>query len=180
MTHIRVLAAVLVALVGASGATAQEPKHVAEMKRLDFLVGRWQGEARYQMGPGQQQTVSQTEIVETKLGGAVLAVEGIGKAGGERVVHHAFAVLAYDAKAGRFTLRAHKADGSVIDVEPQVGDRTLVWGFPDPRAGQIRYTVRLTERGEWHEVGEASRDGATWHKFMEMTLARVGESAPAR
>lgn len=186
MKHVYVLAAaVLVALGGAAGARAQEPKHLAEMEKLAFLAGDWEGEARYRTGPGQPQTVSQRETAERRLGGTVLVVEGIGTtrpAGGEgaRVVHHAFAVLSYDAGAGRFMVRAYKADGQTIDAEATVGDRTLAWGFQDPRAGRIRYTVTLTERGEWHEVGEATRDGAVWHKFMEMTLSRVGQPPPTR
>jgi hypothetical protein len=35
--------------------------------------------------------------------------------------------------------------------------------------------MTLTEKGEWHEVGEYSLDGKAWTKFIEMTLTRVKE-----
>ena len=35
----------------------------------------------------------------------------------------------------------------------------------------IRFTVKFDER-RWHEIGEASTDGKTWNKFLEMTLER--------
>ena len=63
--------------------------------------------------------------------------------------------------------------GLFVDVEPKVGDRGVAWSFEDPRLGRIRYTMRLTERGEWHEVGESSRDGSTWSTFFEATLRKV-------
>lgn len=31
---------------------------------------------------------------------------------------------------------------------------------------------RLRANGAWHEVGEFSRDGATWTQIMEMRLRR--------
>jgi hypothetical protein len=31
----------------------------------------------------------------------------------------------------------------------------------------------VTEKGEWNEVGEFSRDGEKWMQFFEMTLTKV-------
>jgi hypothetical protein len=169
----------LAALACAGAARAQGPAapNLAEMKKLDFMIGRWSGDATFQMGPGQQATFSMDEVVEAKLGGALLVVEGIGRtkpaAGGEgRVVHHAFGIVSYDSAANRFAMRAYKSNGLYVDAEPKVGDRTIEWAFSDPRLGQVRYAMRLTERGEWHEVGESSRDGSTWTKFFEATLRK--------
>jgi hypothetical protein len=175
-----VLAIALLCLFAAPAARAQAPstQHLAEMKKLDFMVGHWVGDASFLMGPGQRQTFSMDEVVASKLGGALLAVEGIGKtkpADGSqpRVIHHAFGVLFYDASANRFTMRAYKSNGLFVDVDPKVGDRVVEWSYTDPRLGQVRYTMKLTERGEWHEIGEASRDGSTWSKFFEATLRKV-------
>jgi hypothetical protein len=175
-----VLAVVVLALVAPSIARAQAPatNHLAEMKKLEFMTGHWVGEASFQTGPGQRQTFSMDEVVQWELGGALLAVKGIGKtkpaAGAEsRVIHNAFGAIFYNVATGRFTMRAYKSTGFFVDVEPKVGDRVVEWAYTDPRLGQVRYTMKLTERGEWHEVGEASRDGATWSTFFEATLRRV-------
>lgn len=42
-----------------------------------------------------------------------------------------------------------------------------------PQGGDIRFTITLTEKDEWHEAGEFSRDGKNWIEFFEMTLQRV-------
>lgn len=159
-----------------TNAHAQGPaaEALAEMKKLEFLTGTWTGEAVYSMGP-QKHIVSQHEVVEWKAGGSVLAITGIGKekvAGSdqERVVHDAFAVIGYDAKAKKFTMRAHTPEGSV-DADISVEGGKIVWGFDHPRAGRVRYTITHSDKGEWHEVGESSRDGgATWTQFIDMKL----------
>jgi hypothetical protein len=176
----QILATVLIVLACAAGARAQGPAapHIAEMKKVEFMTGHWVGEASFQMGPGQRNVFSMDEVVESKLGGALLVVEGIGKtkppAGVEpRVIHHAFGIVSYDAATNRFAMRAYKSNGLFVDVEPKVGDRTIEWSFLDPRLGQVRYAMKLNERGEWFEVGESSKDGATWTRFFEATLRRT-------
>lgn len=47
------------------------------------------------------------------------------------------------------------------------------WAFQGPQGISIRYTVKLTEKGEWFERGEMSQDGKSWRQFHEMTLRRV-------
>ncbi len=55
----------------------------------------------------------------------------------------------------------------------RVSENTLVWGFENPRAGTIRFTIKLNEKGQWFEIGEISRDGKAWQKFFKMTLSRT-------
>ena len=147
-----------------------------EMKKLDFLVGRWQGEGWIMLGPGQRRTFRQTESVQPKAGGTVLLIEGMGRskdaANEGATIHSAFAVVSYDRGAKVFRWRAYRADGNSIDTEAKVSENMLVWGFRDLR-GETRFTTKLNEKGQWFEVGEFSRDGKTWQKFLEMILDRV-------
>lgn len=159
---------------------AQTPVSEAQqaMKKLNFLVGQWKGEGWVQFGPGQRQTVNATETVQSRLGGEVLLIEGLGKSKGEgnqpeMTGHDAIAFFYYDSKAKVFRFQAHRAGGLAIDSEAKVTDRTFEWGFQDERAGTIRFTMKLTDKDEWFEIGEFSQDGKTWHKFLEMTLQRV-------
>jgi hypothetical protein len=158
-------------------ARPQAPAPPAEvMKKLDFLVGHWEGEGWMMVGPGQRHTAKVTETVQRKLDGTVLLVEGVGRgvvAGQERIVHNALGVINYDRQAGGFRMRAYRAEGQQVDAEIKLGDNQIVWGFEDPRAGRIRFTMQVNKQGQWQEFGEASRDGGkTWFKFMEMTLDR--------
>jgi hypothetical protein len=161
----------------ASGAQMPASASADSMKRVDFLVGTWKGESWIEYRPGERQTASMIETVESRLDGLVLTLEGVGRAeapgtGGEAIVHHAFAVLSYDAGAGRYQMRAVRKGSGSVDANVRAGDGMLEWGFEHPQAGKIRYTIRLNEKGQWFEIGERSTDGTTWTKFFEMTLDR--------
>lgn len=95
------------------------------------------------------------------------------------MVHDALAVLSYNAAAERYDFRAYQADGTAVNADAAVVDGSLVWSFkPDPAApASIRYTIGVSDAGDWHEVGEFSSDGQAWGQFFEMTLQRVAASA---
>ncbi len=154
----------------------------SEMKSLDFLVGQWRGEGWILMGQNERRTFRQNETVQSKVDGTVLVIDGLGKGVKtgdtvESVIHNAFAVISYNRDAKTFRWQAFKGDGTSFDVQPEITGKTIVWGFQDPRAGQIRFTIKLNEKGQWFETGEMSRDaGKTWFKFFEMILDKVSTS----
>jgi hypothetical protein len=148
-----------------------------EMKKLEFLVGNWQGEGWMEFGPGQRRKASVTESVQSKLGGRVLIIEGVGKAklpnrDEEVVVHSAFAFLYYDQATKRYAMRAFLANGNAVDAETNYQDGVFEWGLQIPQ-GKVRYKIKLNDQGQWFEVGEISQDGKTFRQFFEMTLNRV-------
>lgn len=152
------------------------------LKKLNFLAGKWKGDAVIQMGPDRKATITQTEDVQYRLSGAVLVIEGVGtgKLPGqekEGVVFNAFAVVSYDAGKKEYAMKAYLADGKATDAWLKPSDKGFEWGFTNPeQKTDIRYAMTLTDKGEWHEVGDASRDGGkTWNKFFEMTLTKVKE-----
>ena len=148
-----------------------------EMRNLDFLLGDWTGEAWIQMGPGKPQTVIQNEKVTSKVGGKAFLVEGLGReklADGAigKVVHETIALITWDDAKKTYRFNAHVADKPSVDTSIDLtAPNTAVWGFDTPQ-GKVRYTIRLTDKGEWNEIGEFSRDGAKWMKFFEMTLTK--------
>ena len=102
-----------------------------EMKKLEFLVGNWQGEGWMEFAPGERHKASVTEAVQSKLGGRVLILEGLGKAklpnrAEAVVVHSAFAFLYYDQTAKRYVMRAFLANGNAVDAETNYQDGQLV------------------------------------------------------
>ncbi|MFN0109349.1 MAG: hypothetical protein ACKVZH_10895 [Blastocatellia bacterium] len=151
----------------------------ADMKKLDFLVGDWKGEGWIEMGPGGRSAFKQTETVQSKLNGTVVLIEGLGKGkvastGQEGVIHNALAIISFDSRSKKFQFRAFRADGNFIDADITPENNTLVWGFREPQRNvEIKYTIKLTDAGQWIEIGEFSMDGKTWRKFFEMTLQRV-------
>jgi hypothetical protein len=148
-----------------------------EMKKLDFLIGEWKGESWYQMGPKREYGL-QTEKITAKAGGTTLVIEGLGRRKNEdgsagAVVHDAFAMLRWDDVAKQYRFSTALAGRGTAEPEFEVtGTNKAVWKMQVPQ-GTMRYTISLTEKGEWLEVGEFSRDGQQWSKFFEMTLQKV-------
>jgi hypothetical protein len=176
---VKKMIAVLILLAAPALAQTQSAGNNAEMRKLDFLVGAWEGEGMMDVGPGQRRAANVRESVQSKAEGSILTFEGLGKAKApgkdeETIVHNAFGIIWYDGEARRFRMMAWRA-GRSMDADIAVGEKSLVWGFRDQRAGQIRFTIKLDEAGRWFEIGEISRDGTSWDKFFEMKLTRVGE-----
>ena len=150
-----------------------------EMRKLDFLVGDWKGEASVLGGPGKGERAIQVETVRSKQGGKLLVVEGLGKrkledgSAGD-VVHDAFGVVSFDEKTKKYRFDAWTAARGYVQAWFEAGDNRAQWGYDLPEgAGKIRFTIALNDKGEWYEFGEYSRDGNQWFKSMEMTLAKV-------
>jgi hypothetical protein len=150
------------------------------MKKLDYLVGKWKGDATTTLGKDTKQ-LKQTEDVQFKLDGVVMAVEGMGRGkvpgkDEEGILFHAYAVISYEAQAKTYKIKAYRAEGQSVDADMSLTEKGFIWGFKQPERGvEVRYTMTLTPKGEWHEIGEYSLDGKSWTRFIEMTLARVKE-----
>lgn len=160
---------ILVALAALPALAANE-----EMRKLDWLIGDWSGEAMVQMGPGKPERILQTERVQSKLGGKVLLIEGQGKRESGEIVHDALAVLTWDEskKSYRFSTYLFNRPGAETTLDV-TGPNTAVWGLDTPQ-GRMEYTLRLTEEGEWVETGRFSRDaGKNWMQFIEMRLKKA-------
>jgi hypothetical protein len=174
--------AALLLLLAATTGLGQDTKAVAvqqeAMKKLSFLLGEWKGESWTEFVPGKRQTSTGTESVQSKLGGLLLVIEGVhrrkgeGKEAGE-VVHGAYGVISYDEKAKKYRFQAYTNRGGYTEAEAKVADGKLEWGFKIPQFGDVRYTVTVTEKGQWLEIGEVSTDSKQWRKFFEMTLEKV-------
>ena len=176
-TRLGVIAVVLVCL-SAGSSPGQVAAQREAMKKLDFLVGQWKGDGWMEFGPGQRRTFQGTETVQTKVDGLVVTIEGIhrGRVGGtgpEGVIHNAFGLLSYDDKAKRYRFESFTTRGNREDAEAKVSEGQLEWGMTIPRFGDVRYAIKLDDKGQWVETGEVSQGGNT-RKFFEMTQRRVG------
>ncbi|MCB9315144.1 MAG: hypothetical protein H6569_03300 [Lewinellaceae bacterium] len=143
------------------------------MEKLRGLEGSWKGSGWLQMGP-QRHEFQQTEAVRLHANGTVVTIDGRGVNAKDstEVIHQAFAAVSYDQQAGKYLIRAFRADGNHVDADFEVqSDGSIVWGFSHPMAGRIRYTIKV-DPDSWFEIGEMSRDGETWMQFLEMQLKK--------
>ena len=90
--------------------TAQQPNVTAQreaMKKLEFLAGKWSGDALVSRGPGQPMKVVQSENIQFKLDGLVLLLEGTGRNADGRIVFQALATVSYDDAASVYRFRSY-------------------------------------------------------------------------
>lgn len=170
------LVALSLALHPAPQILGPDPAALAEMAKLNFLVGNWEGEGWMDMGT--RNAFRSSEIIERKLGGMLLLIEGkhFARMSGQQtdtVVHHALAIISWDPQAKLYRFRSNLANGRSGDYTGIFNDGAFIWHMTQPQ-GQMRYTIRLNDEGQWFEIGERSTDGATWTKFFEMTLTKSG------
>ena len=163
-----------------NGFSQQLPGAVNKEKLQAFAgwVGEWQGEGSIQMGPGASKKSAVIEKIESRLDGTILVIEGTGtsldpamKPG--TIVHHAFAVLSYDATSQEYKFKTYLFDGKSTEAWFKVlGDNKFTWGFDVP-SGKIRYNITIDPgKKTWNEVGEFSKDETQWMKFFEMNLTK--------
>lgn len=173
-----ILSAILMTMLLSTAVAAQPGEPTAEtreaMARLSFLVGSWKGEAWTQMGP-QRTDIIQTESVAAHLDGLVIVIDGEGrlKSNPDTIAHLAFATITYDAEKKGYRVQAVRKDGKSVDAAGRIAeDGAFQWGF-DVEGRSVRFTISLTEEGEWLEIGDYSLNGTEWKQYLEMRLKRV-------
>jgi hypothetical protein len=141
-----------------------------EMKKVDKVVGKWVGGGWKQVGP-KRENMSGSEIVQRKLDGIALLIEGRFTDSAGEVKHETLAIMAYDEALKAHRFKSFLRTGMSGEFDLKVTADGFEWGFP-VQGGQVRFSIKL-DNETWHETGEFSRDGgATWMKTMEMTLRR--------
>ncbi|MBM83643.1 MAG: hypothetical protein CMJ78_24050 [Planctomycetaceae bacterium] len=156
--------------------TRDYPEKSEAMKKLEFLVGSWEGDGYVQFSP-QKSPFKGTELVQKKIGGLAIMIEGIHKMtlpnGKERVVHDALGWITYDTKAKHYKFESHLSNGRSDSFTAKlVDEKTLRWEIPKTPLGKMRYTTKISD-GKWHEIGEAAKEGEDWKPFFEMNLKKA-------
>jgi hypothetical protein len=144
----------------------------AAMKKLQFLVGSWAGEARLLLAEGGPVTLAQTEDAQYKLDGLILCIEGIGRTKRDgKAALQGLAIISYDDETDRYRMRAFN-DGRFMEAEVNLLDnvRGITWGFD---LGQVRtYSVlRINETGDWTELIQLSIGSEPPTNFLELTVS---------
>jgi hypothetical protein len=144
------------------------------MKRLDFLVGEWSGEASAARGPGVVVDLVQSEVAQFKLDGLVLMIEGVGRTKSDgKLALQALGLISFDDASDGYRMRAYN-DGRWLETDVTLlEDGTgLSWGFS---LGEIttKSVLRINDKGEWTELAEITIGARPPQKLMELVVQRV-------
>jgi hypothetical protein len=145
----------------------------AGMKKLNFLVGEWAGEARVLRGPGASLELIQTEEARYKLDGLILTIEGVGRTQADgKPILQALGVISYDDESNTYHMRAFN-DGRFLESEVtlQEDGEGMTWGFV---LGEIKTksVMRINDKGEWTELHEITIGSQPSKQLMELVVRR--------
>jgi hypothetical protein len=143
----------------------------AAMKKLEFLVGKWTGEARMLRAQGEPLVMIQTEEAQYRLDGLILSIEGVGRNRADgKLALQAFGIVSYDDETGTYRMRAFN-DGRFLETEVKLIDKGFTWGFA---LGPYRTSsvMRIDDKGNWTEQHEIAIGAQAPKKFMELSVSR--------
>ena len=143
------------------------------MEKLNFLAGRWVGQAWVFRGPGERVDLAQTETAEYRLDGLIMVIEGVGRTTSDgTAVIQAFGVVSYDDHGESYWMRAFN-DGRFLETPVRLlqEGQGLTWGFTLGEV-QTRSVMAINERGEWTERGELIIGSEPPRPFMELAVRR--------
>lgn len=139
----------------------------AEIKKLAFLVGKWEGTGWMMGQDGVKYTFNQTEKVLFKLDSTAILIEGLGKADG-KVIHDALAIITFAGESDQYDFQSFLPSGQKGNFKSELKEKTYYW-YP---TATVRYIIRLNDKGQWYEIGEYNQ-GSSWLQFFEMTLEKL-------
>ena len=143
------------------------------MRKLQFLVGEWSGEARVSRGLGQVAELAMTEKAQYKLDGLLLIIEGIGRAKSDgQPILQALGIISYDDDRKTYQMRAFNA-GRFLETEVTLSDdgRGMSWGFAVSEF-RTKAVLRINDSGEWTELHELFIGSQPPKKLMELAVRR--------
>lgn len=143
------------------------------MKKLEFLVGEWAGDATMLRGPGQFVEMAQTESAQFRLDGLVLTIEGVGRANDGKISLQALGLISFDDETGTYKMRAFN-DGRWLETDVRLaeGGKSISWGFA---LGPYKTAtvLRINEEGEWTEHGELTVGERPPQKLIDLKVRRI-------
>ncbi|MBT8295200.1 MAG: hypothetical protein KJO51_02175 [Gramella sp.] len=136
------------------------------IQKLEFLVGKWEGEGWRILQDGTKHTFSQSENVQFKLDSTALLIEGKGMAN-NKVIHNAMAIITSNKEPGKYEFQSFLQNGMKGSFKAEIKHETFYW-YPNEN---VRYIIYINDKGEWYEKGEYNRQD-NWVQFFEMTLTK--------
>lgn len=158
----------IVFLASAALAQMETPKPAPELKKLDFLVGKWVSESEVKPGPmGPGGKVTADEHNEWMEGGyfLVLRPKFTGAFTGSSI-----AFMGYDPDEKVYTYYEFSSNGEVTHSTGTVNGDTWTWLSEfkmGPKMAKGRYTLKVLSPTAYTFKFEVSDDGTNWTSVLE-------------
>ena len=178
MKRLAVIAAILAGLAAAASTHAQTPAPTPapELKKLDYLVGKWKLDGELKpgpMGPGGKMTMTEEDAW---MDGNFFLVahsrfDGAGMGSGT-----AISFMGYNPDQKTYTYDEFNSMGEAEHSTGTIDGDTWTWIGDQKMGAQTmkgRYTMKILTPTSYAFKFEMSADGATWTPVMDGTATRL-------
>ena len=170
------LVGLLFVLPSAASAQPPMPKPPAELQKLAYRAGKWEGESESKPGPmGPGGKVHTTQSCEWFAGGFFLVCRS--KFTGGMGTIESMSEFGYDAAGKAYTYHSINNFGETESATGTVTGDTWTWSFEaqmGPHKVPSRYVSTVTSPTSYTYRVESQVDGGAWKTFLEGTLHKLG------
>jgi hypothetical protein len=154
----------------------------AAMKKLDFVIGIWEGEGWLLASPDQRYPFSVTESYSYRCGGLLIDGEGRFRPQGvpedaETNTMYGLGMIYFDRPSGEYRMWHYGGTGSGFAFTQKIGidaeRRALHYINIDARGETYKFGFTIDDEGILTARSERQKPDGTWYVSMEFRMQRV-------
>jgi hypothetical protein len=155
---------------------------IRSMKKLDFVIGNWEGEGWLLVGPDQRYTFSVTESYSYRCNGSVIDGEGRFRPQGvpgdlETATMSGLGMIYFDPQSGEYRMWHYGGTGSgfvfTTKIDIDVEGRALHYINKDARGETYKFGFTIDKHDILTSRSERQKPDGTWYVSMEFRMRRV-------
>lgn len=144
----------------------EEQQHA--MQKLNYLIGRWTGQATLTPPTGPAIQLKETETAQYKSDGTVLEISSVGFAPDGTTPRNSLATISYDEDHFTYRITTTIA-GRPITADLSVQSSGYTWAYTES-AATTTTTMQLTQKGNWTETTQTIIGDAPPRTTFQMLL----------
>ena len=152
------------------------------MKKLDFVIGKWEGEGWLLVGPDQRYPFSVAESYSYRCNGLIVDGEGKFRPGGaqedtETPTMYGLGMIYFDRQSGEYRMWHYGGTGSGFvftqKIEIDIKHRTLHYINVDAKGETYMFSFVIDDEGILTARTERQKPDSTWYVSMEFRMRKI-------
>ena len=176
LSRLAVFIVLLASALAQQDTTAEERLQREAMKKFEFLVGRWVGDARWFTSNGTLDLIA-TEDVHYEQNGVTLKINAreLSKFDA-KLIGRSDIVISYDDKSATYHLheRSMRSEGT-LKIDDDWRGMAIQFELPERKTLEM---LRVNERGEWAELHWVSEGSDSPRMFLQAVVRRQKKLRP--
>jgi hypothetical protein len=138
------------------------------LQKLNFLIGRWTGDATLTPASGPAIKLAQTNIVQYKSNGTILEISGNGIAPDGSAPRSTLVTITYDDDSFTYHITTN-TNGHAITADLALVSHGYAWAYIEGDT-KTTTTVLLTENADWSETIQVTAPNTAPRTTFQMLL----------